>query len=201
MRVTENQIHVSIPGDLPNRSLVARGDRIAGTVLICLLGLVAVSRIINDGWLARHDILAFYLPWYSLLGQQLREFNIPGWNPHLFSGTLFAADPQSGWTYLPTMLSFPFFNPLTAFKLTITIELFAAGLARMFWRGCSALHRSARLPQRWFMRLAQFPSISPTAAQFGSILKPSCQWPYWELSLGFALQRGGGGSLLAFSRE
>src|SRR5215204_2606993 len=126
--VSENQVHTSNSGGAPGRPLIASGDRIAGSVLLVLLSLVALNRIIYDGWLARHDILAFYLPWYSLLGQQLRDFNIPGWNPHLFSGTLFAADPQSGWTYLPTMLSFPFFDPLTAFKVTVTIELFTAGI-------------------------------------------------------------------------
>ena len=126
--MSENQDIESDLGGNVRRSLIARGDRIAGSVLVLLLSLVALNRIIYDGWLTRHDILAFYLPWYSLLGQQLRDFNIPGWNPNLFSGTLFAADPQSGWTYLPTMLSFPFFDPLTAFKITVSIELFAAGI-------------------------------------------------------------------------
>jgi hypothetical protein len=126
--MSENQDIASDPIRTAYRPLIARGDRIAGSVLVLLLSLVALNRIIYDGWLARHDILAFYLPWYSLLGQQLRDFNIPGWNPNLFSGTLLAADPQSGWTYLPTMLSFPFFDPLTAFKVTVTIELFAAGI-------------------------------------------------------------------------
>jgi hypothetical protein len=28
------------------------------------------------------------------------------WNPHQFSGTPFAGDPESGWTYLPAMLWF-----------------------------------------------------------------------------------------------
>src|SRR3954454_18603620 len=127
---TQREIHdhATNSGGTPRRPLVATGDRIAGAVLVFLLSLVALNRIIYDGWLARHDILAFYLPWYALLGQQLRNFDIPGWNPHLFSGTLFAADPQSGWTYLPTMLSFPFFDPLTAFKVTVSIELFAAGI-------------------------------------------------------------------------
>src|SRR6188508_2196585 len=112
LSMSDSQINESEPSRALHRPLIASGDRIAGSVLLVLLSLVALNRIVYDGWLARHDILAFYLPWYSLLGQQLRDFNIPGWNPHLFSGTFFAADPQSGWTYLPTMLSFPFFDPL-----------------------------------------------------------------------------------------
>jgi hypothetical protein len=55
---------------------------------------------------------AFY-PWYRFLGEQLRSGHIPTWNPHQFSGTPFAADPESGWMYLPAMLAFTFL-PLEA---------------------------------------------------------------------------------------
>jgi hypothetical protein len=36
----------------------------------------------------------------------LRAGHIPGWNPAVFSGAPFAANPLSGWTYLPAMLLF-----------------------------------------------------------------------------------------------
>ncbi|MCA1644989.1 MAG: hypothetical protein LC797_05785 [Chloroflexi bacterium] len=48
---------------------------------------------------------AFY-PWYTFLGEQLRSGHIPTWNPHQFAGTPFAADPESGWMYLPAMAAF-----------------------------------------------------------------------------------------------
>jgi hypothetical protein len=48
---------------------------------------------------------AFY-PWFAFLGEQLRAGHIPTWNPHQFSGAPFAADPESGWMYLPAMLAF-----------------------------------------------------------------------------------------------
>ena len=72
--------------------------------------VAAWNRLHFDSWLARFDILTFYLPWYAYLGERLRAFDVPGWNPHLFSGTPFAADPQSGWMYLPAMLTFPFWD-------------------------------------------------------------------------------------------
>ena len=48
---------------------------------------------------------AFY-PWYVFLGYSVRSGHIPMWNPYQFAGTPFAADPESGWAYLPAMLFF-----------------------------------------------------------------------------------------------
>jgi hypothetical protein len=74
------------------------------------------NRFVFDMWLARVDVLQYYLPNYGFLGQQLRELNIPGWNPHQFAGQPFAADPQSGWMQLPIMTLFAFFDPVPAMK-------------------------------------------------------------------------------------
>src|SRR3979490_3072654 len=52
------------------------------------------------------DTASQYYPWYAFLGQSLMAGRIPGWNPATFSGTPFAADPLSGWTYLPAMILF-----------------------------------------------------------------------------------------------
>jgi hypothetical protein len=105
-----------------------RNDGIAIGFLVVAVGLAVAYLWHYDMWMARTDILTFYLPWYSYLGQQLRDFSIPGWNPHLFSGTPFAADPQSGWTQLPVMLSFMLFKPVTAMKALIAFNLFFAAL-------------------------------------------------------------------------
>jgi hypothetical protein len=54
----------------------------------------------------RSDWPAFFFPIYAYLGEHLRGFDIPGWNPFQFSGAPFASDPESGWGYLPAMLIF-----------------------------------------------------------------------------------------------
>lgn len=54
-----------------------------------------------------------FYPWYAYLGQSLRAGHVPGWNPFTFSGMPFAADPLSGWSYLPAMVFFTLF-PLDA---------------------------------------------------------------------------------------
>jgi hypothetical protein len=91
--------------------------------LICLgvLTLILLAccwRLLVGGTTMGQDAATQFYPWYSYLGERLREFGIPSWNPSQFSGAPFAADPQSGWSYLPAMALF------TAFPLSIAIPLF-----------------------------------------------------------------------------
>lgn len=106
-----------------------RADGFAVGLLLGLTALVAWNRLGVDLWLSRHDLLTFFLPWYAFLGEQLRAGNVPGWNPHLFAGTPFAADPESGWMYLPAMLFFPFLSALTAFEAMVVLQLLVAALS------------------------------------------------------------------------
>ncbi|HEY7036060.1 MAG TPA: YfhO family protein, partial [Thermomicrobiales bacterium] len=82
-----------------------------------------------DRWVARVDVITFYLPWYAHLGEALRHLDVPGWNPFVFSGTPFAGDPQSGWAYLPAMFAFTLFSPIPAMKVFAIIHLLVGGLS------------------------------------------------------------------------
>ena len=75
-------------------------------LLIIFLGVAAEWPLLVNGTVIAQDMAAFYYPWFSLLGERLRSGDLPGWNPYIFSGTPFAADPQSGWMYLPAMILF-----------------------------------------------------------------------------------------------
>ncbi len=108
---------------------VAAADVAAAAVLTGLIALVAWNRLAFDSWLSRFDLSTFFLPWYAFLGERLRAFDVPGWNPHLFSGTPFAGDPESGWMYLPAMVVLPLFSVLTAFKAMVAVQLTIAGLS------------------------------------------------------------------------
>src|SRR5690349_12846115 len=81
-------------------------DGVALAVLAVLTAFVTWNRLAFDGWLTRLDLFTFFLPWYTFLGERLRAFDVPAWNPHLFSGAPFAGDPESGWMYVPAMLAF-----------------------------------------------------------------------------------------------
>src|SRR5215213_8644905 len=52
------------------------------------------------------DAATQYYPFYHFLGESLSSGRIPGWNPYQFAGTPFAADPLTGWSYLPAMALF-----------------------------------------------------------------------------------------------
>ncbi|HLL49633.1 MAG TPA: hypothetical protein VK356_03105, partial [Thermomicrobiales bacterium] len=111
------------------QSQTRRGDALALAVLGGLTALVAWNRLAFDSWLTRFDLFTFFLPWYTFLGERLRDFAVPGWNPHLFSGAPFAGDPESGWMYLPAMLFFSLLTPLAAFKGMVAFQLALAALS------------------------------------------------------------------------
>jgi Bacterial membrane protein YfhO len=106
-----------------------RADIICLVALLALIALTIWNRLTVGQWLARNDLMTFFVPWYAFLGERLRAFDIPGWNPYLFSGTPFAGDPESGWMYLPAMLLMPFLSVLTAFKTLVVVHLLIAGLS------------------------------------------------------------------------
>ncbi len=106
-----------------------RLDALGVAVLAVLITIVAWNRLSVDPWMARVDVLTFFMPWYAFMGDRLRAFDVPGWNPHLFSGAPFAGDPESGWMYLPAMLFFPFLAAVSAFKAMVAFQLAVAGLS------------------------------------------------------------------------
>lgn len=118
-------------GRAPTRGplFTPRRDLVALAIIVVLTGIVAGNRAVHDNWLGRHDLLAFFLQWYGYLGDRLRAGDIPAWNPNLFAGVPFAGDPESGWTFLPAMLTFPFFNAPVAFKVMVLLQLLVAGIA------------------------------------------------------------------------
>lgn len=102
-------------------------DTIAIVVLLLLTAVVMWQRWVFDNWLARHDLLTFFLPWLGALGDRLAAFDVPALNPYIFSGSPFAGDPESGWMFLPAMILFPFFEVTVAYKLMVLFLLVLAG--------------------------------------------------------------------------
>ncbi len=118
------------PPGSPPPDRTARADTLALGVLLAITAVVAWNRLAFDAWLTRLDLMTFFLPWYHVLGERLRAFDVPGWNPHLFSGAPFAGDPESGWMYAPAMLFFSLFaNATTAFKGMVAAQLAIAAFS------------------------------------------------------------------------
>lgn len=123
----------SVPWMAPTRSSkrswTSSRDATTLLALFAVLTVVIGQRWQFDAWLTEFDRLTQYLPWYAYMGERLRAFQIPGWNPYQFSGTPFAGDPQSGWMYIPAMLSFALLPPIPAFKVLVGIQIVVAALA------------------------------------------------------------------------
>src|SRR3954452_13083861 len=118
-RATERPIRPD-PTDRRRRVGLARAapPLIVVSVLFALRGFACEPLLTN-----RHpDILAFWLPQYCFLGRSLAAGHIPAWNPFPFAGTPFAADPQSGWLYVPAMALFSLFSCGTALRLFIVLQ-------------------------------------------------------------------------------
>jgi hypothetical protein len=75
------------------------------------------------------DTATAFFPWYTFLGEQLRQGHLPVWNPHTFSGAPFAADPESGWMYLPAMLFYSVLPLDAAVRANLLFHVLLAALS------------------------------------------------------------------------
>jgi hypothetical protein len=85
------------------RPAVAVARALAGPALIVGSVLAALHDFAFGGLVSRRnlDLVAYFFPNHCFLGRSLAAGHIPAWNPYAMGGVPFAADPQSGWGYLP----------------------------------------------------------------------------------------------------
>src|SRR5712691_1382921 len=117
------------------RQLLRRvGVAWAGPALIAVFVLFTLRGFAFQPLLTNHhpDILAFWLPRFAFLGRELSAGRIPLWNPYEMIGYRFAADPQSGWLYLPPMALFSTLSPGAAMRALIVFNPLLAGLG-LYW--------------------------------------------------------------------
>lgn len=141
-------------------------DAAAVVLLLILIG-VAGSNVLAGGTLLALDTATQYYPWSAFLGESLRAWRVPGWNPHTFSGAPFAADPLSGWTYLPAMLAFGALPLVPAIDAYVLLHLLLAGL------GTYALARALGMS-------ASGALLAAVAYAFSGFMyeRNACCWPY-----------------------
>jgi hypothetical protein len=112
---------------------------ITGSVLFALRGFLFGGGLTNQ----HPDLLTFWLPRWSFLGESVAAGRIPLWNPFEMTGYRFAADPQSGWLYAPPMLLFSVFSPGPALRLFIVFNPLLAGLAMYVFLRKESIGRAA----------------------------------------------------------
>jgi hypothetical protein len=118
---------------------------VAGPLLIVSSVVVVLHAFVFGGKVSdQHpDILAFWMPTYCFLGKSLAAGHIPAWNPFALAGAPFAADPQSGWMYLPAMALFTAFPCQLAIRLMIVLQPVLAGLGIYWFLRSEGLSRPA----------------------------------------------------------
>ncbi len=116
--------HGLLRGTLGGRSADA-----AAVAVVLALTAVGAWGLVVGGTMVGMDAATQFYPWYSFLGESLRSFELPGWNPHQFSGAPFAADPLSGWSYGPAMVFFALLPLSAAAKAYLVFHLLLAGLS------------------------------------------------------------------------
>lgn len=108
---------------LSRRDALAVAFLLALTAGILLWAARMPFRLISGDWPTQ------WFPYYAFLGERLRAGDLPGWNPHQFSGMPFAANPASGWSYWPAMLFYTILPAEPATVAFIGFHLALAGLA------------------------------------------------------------------------
>jgi hypothetical protein len=128
------------PGRL--RRMVRAG---AGPTLIVVAVLVVLRSYAFRGMITTQhgDILEFWLPVFGNLGRALRSGHIPVFDPYSLGGHPFAADPQSGWMYVPAMLLFTVLSAGTAIRWFIVIQPILAGLGAYWFLRAEQVNRPA----------------------------------------------------------
>ncbi|RME48728.1 MAG: hypothetical protein D6796_05875, partial [Caldilineae bacterium] len=93
------------------------------------------------------DLVPFLYPNYAFAAQMLRQGVLPLWNPHLYSGTPFAADAQSGLFYPPNLLLFLLAPRLTvrALEFMAVFHFWLAGFGMYLFLQYSPLARDLHL--------------------------------------------------------
>ncbi len=102
----------------------------AGPLLIVAFVAFALRGFVfHDALTDTHpDLLAFWLPRWSFLGRSIAAGHVPIWNPYEMTGYRFAADPQSGWLYVPAMLLFSRLSPGAAMRAMVVLNPLLAGI-------------------------------------------------------------------------
>lgn len=125
-----------------------RADLVSLGILIVTI-IIGARDLLIDPVRAGLDTLNFFWPTYAFLGDQLRNGNVPGWNPYQFSGVPFAADAESGWMYGPAMLIFTLMPLAAAIKVYAVAHILIAGCGTYLYGRVIGLIPAGALVAAW----------------------------------------------------
>ncbi len=136
--VRNRKIHASFL--TPHASLLAEFIAATGLLALATVGFFWQVLLTNNAWMPAGggDLAPFLYPNYRFAAEHLRQGIIPLWNPHLYSGTPFAADIQTGLFYPINWLVFLLVPNLT-FEWLEYLAIFH------FWLAGSTMYVCLRL--------------------------------------------------------
>jgi len=79
-------------------------DAAAWGLIAVLLLLALAPLLFSPGVLMRGDVALYFYPYWEAAARATREGRLPLWNPDLFAGVPFLANPQVGFFYPPNRL-------------------------------------------------------------------------------------------------
>ena len=180
---------------------VWRRDVPALLTLGLLSFLYAWSRVGQTADFFRGDILTQFLPFYRTVAGRLADGDLPGWNPEMFAGMPLAGDPITGWGYLPVLISFAIFAPLTAYKIHVIVHIVGAGLATYFFARSLKMGPLGAFAAGLSFVLAHItstPNAAPPECSLARGFRSGCWLWSWPYEAGRPWSAGSGGAWPGF---
>lgn len=100
--------------------------------LVSLVVLFLAPLVLTNRILAGLDVLTYIYPYRQHAAEALRAGRIPLWNPYLFMGVPFLANPQAG-VFYPFNLVFTGLDAPEAVKATVALHLALAAVGAYLW--------------------------------------------------------------------
>jgi len=94
-----------------------------------------------DRTLANNALTNMFVPWLRFAAAAVRQGRLPLWNPTLFAGIPFVANPQPALFYPPTWLAL-FLAPTHALALSLVFHVWLAGVGMSAWLRSEAASES-----------------------------------------------------------
>jgi hypothetical protein len=158
-------MHIIFSGQLPHRRAFLVEIIIVAALLALLTAGFFWQILFTPAWMPAGggDLAPFLYPNYHFAAQQLRQGQIPLWNPHLYSGAPFAADIQSGLFYPVNLLIF-FLAPEITYEWLEYLAVFHFWLAGLTMYLCLRLLKPLATDRRPLKSLSPLPAFAGALA-------------------------------------
>jgi len=160
---------------------------IAVLTLLCVAFFWDLLWLPSDQLAAGGDLAGMFVPWLRFASSSVEQGQLPLWNPYLFSGLPFVANPQPALFYPPHWLAL-LLRVTTVLNWLIVLHLWLAGVGTYHWlRFEGASHAGALVGGVVFLFSGYF-SVRVLAGHLG-VITTQAWLPYLLWGLGRAVKR------------